>query len=426
MAQYNKQNNSFLPNGTSLFEVVMLADQEGNISTGGGNFSGSAVDAFGRARMAQPLTLFDANNVGGLSNEFYNTLSGGGAAVNHNANDSTAEMVIAAASESVTRRSRRRMAYQPGKSLLLMATFTMAAPEEGLTQRVGYYDANDGIFLEEVNGVYNIVLRSSSSGSMSETRVAQSAWNGDKVNGIDEDTTSGHTLDLEKSQIFWADFEWLGVGSVRCGFVINGELIIAHTFHHANSITGTYMKSAQLPVSYELIASASYAGSGATMKQICASVISEGGYEAIGQEVVAATPFAGNSTNDADVFMNLVTVKLNNLNAIAVITGLDILNIANADFEWGLFKNATIAGMSFGSSIGSVSYDTVDANLTALGTRVAGGYLGGKTAPASFGQSNWDYQIGLTNASTSDTYTLAARTGSTSKLAAGMIKWIEY
>lgn len=426
MAQYNKQNNSFLPNCTSLYEVVMLADQEGNISTGGGNFSGSAVDAFGRARMAQPLTLFDANNVGSLSTEFYNTLTGGGAAVNHNANDSSAEMVIATSSESVVRRSRRRMSYQPGKSLLLMATFTMAAPEADLTQRVGYYDDSDGIFLEEVNGTYNIVLRSSASGSVQEIRKPQSEWNGDKVNGIDADTTSGHTLNLEKSQIFWSDFEWLGVGSVRCGFVINGELIVCHTFHHANAITGTYMKSAQLPVTYELIAGGTYAGAGATMKQICCTVISEGGYEAIGQEVVAASPFAGNTTNTANTFMNLVTIKLNDLQAIAVVTGLDVLNIANADFEWGLFKNATVAGMTFASSIGGVSYDTVDADLTALGTRVAGGYLGGKTAPATFGSSNWDYQIGLSDASTSDTFTLAVRTGSTSKAAAGMLKWIEY
>jgi len=425
MAQYNKKNNSFLPNGTSLFEVVMLADQEGNISTGGGNFSGSAVDAFGRARMAEPLTLFDANNVGSLSTEFYNTTTGGGA-VAHNSNDSSAEMSISSASDSIIRRSKRRMAYQPGKSLLILATFTMAGPEADLTQRVGYFDGNDGIFLEEVNGTYNIVLRSSSSGSVVETRVAQSSWNGDKLNGVAEDSTSGHTLDLEKSQILWADFEWLGVGSVRCGFVINGELIVAHSFHHANVITGTYMKSAQLPVSYEITAGGSYAGSGATMKQICASVASEGGYEAIGQETVASTGLTGNTTNTTNTFMNLVTVKLNDLNSIAVITGLDVLNIANADFEWGLFKNATIAGMTFASSIGGVSYDTIDADLTSLGTRVAGGFLGGKTAPASFGSSNWDYQIGLSDASTSETFTLAIRTTTTSKSASGMIKWIEY
>lgn len=425
MAQYNKQNNSFLPNGTSLFEVVMLADQEGNISTGGGNFSGSAVDAFGRVRMSEPLTLFDANNVGSLSTEFYNTIAGGGA-VAHNSDDSSAEMSISSASDSVIRRSKRRMAYQPGKSLLTLTTFTMAAPEADLTQRVGYFDGDDGIFLEEVNGTYNIVLRSSSSGSVVETRVAQSSWNGDKLNGVAEDSTSGYILDLEKSQIFWADFEWLGVGSVRCGFVINGELIVAHSFHHANIITGTYMNSAQLPVSYEITAGGSYAGSGATMKQICSSIASEGGYEAIGQEIVASTGLAGNDTNTSNVFVNLVTIRLNDLKSIAVITGLDVLNIANADFEWGLFKNATIAGMTFASSIGGVSYDTVDANLTALGTRVAGGFLGGKTAPASFGSSNWDYQIGLSDASTSETFTLAVRATSTSKAAAGIIKWIEY
>lgn len=426
MAQYNKRNNSFLPNGTSLFEVVMLADQEGNISSGGGNFSGSAVDAFGRARFSTPLTLFDAANVGSLSTKFYNVITGVGAAVNHNANDSSAEMVVTSSSQSVLRRSRRRMAYQPGKSLLMLATFTMAASSQHLTQRVGYYDNNDGIFLEEVNGVYNICIRSSSSGSVNETRIAQSDWNGDKLNGVSEDSTSGYTLDLTKSQIFWADFEWLGVGSVRCGFVIDGRLIVAHTFNHANLITGTYMKSARLPVSYEIVTSSSYTGGSATMKQICASVVSEAGYDPIGQEAVAGTALSGNSTNTNDVFVNLVTIKLNSLTAIAVISGIDVLNISNADFEWGIFKNATIVGLTFGSTIGNVAYDTSDVDLSSTGTRIAGGYLGGKTAPAVFDQSNWDYQLGLVDATTSDTFTLAVRATSTSKSAAGLIRWIEY
>lgn len=52
MAQYGKHNNKFLQNGTSIFEVVMIADAEGNINGGGGNFTGPAVDAFGRARVS--------------------------------------------------------------------------------------------------------------------------------------------------------------------------------------------------------------------------------------------------------------------------------------------------------------------------------------------------------------------------------------
>lgn len=425
MAQYNKRNNSFLSNGTSLFEVVMLADQEGNISTGGGNFSGAAVDAFGRARFAQPLTLFDASNVGSPSNEFYNETSGVDSGVVYNQNDSSVSMSVFGVNSSVTRRSRRRMSYQPGKSLLFLATFTMAPSTTDLTQRVGYYDDEDGIFLEEVNGTYNLVLRSSVSGSIVENRIPQSSWNGDRLNGINEESTSGHVLDLEKSQILWADFEWLGVGSVRCGFVINGELIVAHTFHHANGITGTYMKSANLPVSYEIISGPAFSGT-ADLKQICCSVISEGGYEAIGQATLAGTDLGGNGTITSDVFVNLVTVRLSDLSKIVVLTGADVLNVSNTDFEWGIFRNATVAGMTFDTSVGGVSYDTNAANLTDLGTRVAGGFLGGKTAPINFGTSNWDYQLGLQNASTSDTYTLAVRAGSTSKAAAGLLKWIEY
>lgn len=426
MAQYNKQNNSFLPNGTSLFEVVMLADSEGNINTGGGNFSGAAVDAFGRARMSQPVTLFDSSNVGGLSDDFYDIRSGADTYVTHDNTNSAALMGVSAnTNNTIIRRSKRRMSYQPGKSLLIMTTFTMAEATTGLTQRVGYYDNSDGIFIEKAeDDTYNIVLRSSAQGQ--DYRIPQSQWNGDKLNGQPEDSTSGFTLDLDKSQIFWTDIEWLGVGSVRCGFVINGQLIVAHTFHHANGIQGVYMKQANLPISYEFVTNGSYAGGTREMRQICCTVISEGGYEAGGQEVIASTGLAGNTTNDANIFVNLITVRLNDLNAVAVITGLDVLNVANADFEWGLFRNATVAGMTFGNSIGNVDYDTVDANLTNLGTRVAGGYVGGKTAPASFGSSNWGYQIGQTDALTSDTYTLAVRTDTSSKAAAGIIKWIEY
>lgn len=424
MAQYNKQNNSFLANGTSLFEVVMLADSEGNINTGGGNFSGAAVDAFGRARMSQPLTLIDVSNVGSINPDFDEAVSGTGAS-SHNINDSSVEMSVSAVGDSVLRRTRRRMSYQPGKSLLMLATFTMAAGQTGLSQKVGYYDDNDGIYFEVSNGTNYIVIRSSVTGSVLETKIAQADWNGDKLNGIAEDSTSGFNLDVEKSQIFFADFEWLGVGSVRCGFVINGQFIIAHTFHHANNITGTYMKSANLNVSYEISASTGFVGS-STMKQICCSVVSEGGYEAVGTEKVAGTSLSGNTTNTANTFVNLVTLRLSDPLAIVVLSSLDVLNIANDDFEWGLFLNATtVTSLTFPSTEGKIEYDVTDTDLSSLGTRIAGGYLGGKTAPVAFGELNWDYQLGTSISGVSDTITLAVRTTTTSKACAGLLKWFE-
>jgi hypothetical protein len=65
----------------------------------------------------------------------------------------------------------------------------------------------------------------------SETVVPQTNWNIDKLDGTG---ISGITLDISKAQILWMDIEWLGLGTVRIGFVINGNL-----FTVIHSITQT-------------------------------------------------------------------------------------------------------------------------------------------------------------------------------------------
>lgn len=426
MAQYNKQNNSFLANGTSLFEVVMLADAEGNINSGGGNFSGTAVDAFGRARMSQPLTIFDSNNVGRADLKFASKTEGS-ANVTYNVDSNHIELIVGAAGDSVIYRSKRRGVYQPGKSLLVMSSFCFNPVLAGVTQKVGYYDNQDGIYFEHnEDGQMYIVLRDGTigAGSFEETRIPQSDWNGDKLNGTSSDSTSGFILDPAMTNIFFTDIEWLGVGSVRVGFVINGQLIICHTFHNANNgKTKPYMASANLPITYEISATQP---TSAALRVICSTIISEGGYEAIGVERTIGTPLAGNSTNTANTFVNLVSVKLNDPKDIAVLSSIDILNIANTDFEWGLFKNATIAGLTYSVAEGSLRYDLTGNDLTALGTRIAGGYLGGKTAPVSLGDLNWDYQLGTDVDLVSDTFTIAVRATTTSKAAAGLLKWFDF
>jgi hypothetical protein len=87
-------------------------------------------------------------------------------------------------------------------------------------------------------------MRTYIGGSVDNTtrRVEQSAWNGDKLDGTG---ASGLTLDLTKPQILWMDFEWLGVGNVRCGFIINGQYIVCHTYQTANVYgTSVYMTTA--------------------------------------------------------------------------------------------------------------------------------------------------------------------------------------
>ena len=236
-------------------------------------------DAFNRLRVSHPFTLFDSRNVGKLNNRFtgYPTLDAG---IVYNQSSSTISMNASVSNPIIIRESKNRFSYQPGKSLLILNTFVFDASMDGI-QRVGYFDDENGIYLEYDDTEIKLGRRSCSSGSIVDVTVPLADWNGDAV--------SIATLDLSKVQIFWIDIEWLGSGSVRTGFVLSGKFILAHTFHHANVVSTTYMTSAQLPVRYEIRRNTN----DGTMVQICSSVVSEGGFQ--GTSVVRSVGVSLNS-----------------------------------------------------------------------------------------------------------------------------------
>jgi len=242
-------------------------------------------DSFGRQRVSEPLTLFDSSHRYADNNLWATATSTGGSAV-FNADQGLVDLNVTAASGSqVIRETNKVFAYQPGKSLLVLNTFVMSAAKVGLTQRIGYYGDDNGFYLEQEDNSVAFIERSVVTGSLVETPVLQANWNGDKLDGTG---ASGLTLDLTKAQILWMDLEWLGVGSVRVGFVINGQFIVCHTFNHANIIASTYITTASLPLRYEIFNTAETSGA-STLKQICSSVISEGGYELRGIQQSAGT-----------------------------------------------------------------------------------------------------------------------------------------
>jgi hypothetical protein len=389
-----------------------------------GNFN-TGTDAFGRLRISQPTTLFEANHVEGSNNRFYTTVTGVGS-VTYNTDISAASLNAdgTGGAASVRYRSKRRMSYQPGKSLLIMSTFTMSAVTDGVVQCVGYYDNEDGFYLKNTGGALSLVRRSSTSGSVTEEVVEQADWNGDKLDGTG---ASGVTLDITKSQILFMDIEWLGVGSVRCGFIINGQFIITHIFHHANTKMDTYIKTASQQLTMEI---ESTNGQYAELHHICSTVISEGGYEPRAEGKVAGTPSLSGVTVNQD-WINLVTIRMDSAypKSVIVPAGIDILNVSNTDFEWGLFVDATpTSALTWSNPVTEkveVATDTV--TFTDLGSRIYGGYMGGKTAPASIGdgQLSWDNQLGKRSETEYQTLTLAIRSGSNSKTAAGLIKWYQ-
>lgn len=398
------------------------------ITIGGGNGS-TAYDAFGRLRVSNPLTIFDSKNV--LSkNSFFDESTVNGGTVTYTSNSSTVNLNITEAAGSKTiRQSKRVMSYQPGKSLLILNTFVMNTATANLKQKIGTFDTNNGIFFTADGTTLKIVRRTYTSGTSTDNEVSQSSWNGDKLDGTG---ASGYTLDITKSNILFMDFEWLGVGSVRVGFVIDGKFITAHTFNNANSLTTVYMQTANLPIRYEIERVGTLSAGTYTLKQICSTCMSEGGYspEGIQKMIGTGNVNAGVNLGTANTYYNIATIRIKSSRPYAVIipAGADILNVSNGDFEWGLFVNSTpSSAFSYTSFDDNTEYDLTTVDLTTTGTRVAGGYLGGKTAPFSIGGEGFafSYQLGQTISGTSDTLTLAVRPGAANGDVSGLIKWYD-
>lgn len=391
---------------TSYPELVRIAGSGNTVSIGGTN-----TDAFGRIRVSQPYTLFDSQNRYGIDSQFSTSTAGSGATT-HLSNEASVSMAVSTTSgDEVVRQTFRVFPYQPGKSLLLLATFKMDTAKTNLRQRVGYFNTANGVFLEQNGTGITFVLRTSTSGSASDTRyVAKASWNGDKLDGTG---ASGITLDLTKTQILFMDFEWLGVGSVRCGFVINGQFIVAHTFHNSNIQTAVYMTTAILPVRYEITNTGTVASASA-MKQICSSVMSEGGYEAVSNEFAARRTSV--LATIGNTFLPMVSIRLNSsrLGAVVLPNRVVVLPTTNQNYEVALFKNATLTGASYVTGgFDNVDYD-VSATAISGGTMVQTDFITsssqGRAVLAAPTGYNFDLQLGVSLAGVSDVYTIAIRT----------------
>ena len=289
------------------------------------NATQAAMDAFGRTRVSNPSTLLDirfpslpqslpsiAPTAQVLDNELQvniNVSSGFGWGNAGGYMDLTGSLGVTGYALS---QSRTFVTYQPGKSLLMLFSGKFATNDTYNTY-VGLFDTtiltvpdralpHSGVYLSFVDGVayFNIA----DNGSV--TSIAQSDWNLDKMNGSGP---SGLTLDFLKTQLLVIDLEWLGVGRVRFGFYAFGTPQYCHQVTNLNVLTAPYTRSINLPITYLLQGDADTVGMG-QLKQICSTVISEGGYTPIGR------PFSANTGHDDENEVALVNTTETPLLAI--------------------------------------------------------------------------------------------------------------
>jgi len=338
---------------------------------GGGNVLAQnpmLTDAFGRVRTAQPLTLFDSSHRYN-DNGLWNTYTANGGTAVFSANEGLVNLnVTGTAGSEVIRETAKVFSYQPGKSLLVMNTFVMAPAQTNLRQRVGYFGTENGIYIELRDNTLSFVERSLVTGVVTETVVDQASWNADTMDG---NGPSGVTLDITKAQILFMDIEWLGEGTVRIGFIIDGNFIVCHRFNHANLIVSTYITTASLPLRYEILNGST--ATATTLKQVCSTVISEGGYELRGAQQAVGTPITTpTSLAVAGTYYPVVSIKLKTtrLDGVVILTALSIMGVATGIYNWQLIAGGTTTG---GAWVPASAASSVEYNIT--GTSFAGGRI---------------------------------------------------
>ena len=258
---------------------------------------GPQLDAFSRLRVSQSTTLFDSQQEYGLDTlrTWDATANGalptilspngsvvsGSNAVGPRNSDTKLTPITCSSTDNhyAILQSRQYTRYVPGFSHMVFIT---------------------GIFATAASPAASFVLRTSTSGSVSDANaVAQASWNIDPFDGTGP---SGVTLNLAKTQILFISAQWLGTGRVIVGFDVGGVLCPAHELLNANILTVPYTGTFNLPVRLEArtasattVARVGYfdaaggvflqtvgAGAGGTIYFNCCSVQSEGSIKARG------------------------------------------------------------------------------------------------------------------------------------------------
>jgi hypothetical protein len=399
--------------GGEQFETHIEADYRGQILQKGPD--SASVDAFGRQRVSTPYTLFDSTMRYDKRPDQWFDATTNSASVTFLPNECSAAMTTTTASgDTALRRTKQNFPYQPGKSMMALLSFVGAPLASGLIQEIGLFNDQNGIMLRASGTTIQFVIRSYATGSVVEDVVAQSEWNIDKFS----------YLDFTKAQILAIDLEWLGVGRVRCGFVIDGEIIYGHEFKHANVINSVYMTTAILPMSYRIY-NASAQASGATLKQICCSILSEGGYEPDGAIYSVNHDLSAVPNTSGERITAGIRMASGRTGNVILPVRISTTTASSDVVLWRLRLNPTLSGVSWtAASNGRGNVEVTTAGTASGGTIIDSGFVSQGAANNYAVAEAIRLALGQNASGASDTLILTVDSSVSAK-ALGMIGWVE-
>jgi len=349
---------------------------------------------FNRIRVVQAQKLFDNQLQYDDQPVFWDQEIIGTASTSHDPNNSADDLTVIAAGDKIIRQLKEYQRYQSGNGQVIKMTYTPDINSDEIE-----------FVLRSSSGAFD----GSTPGVPFDKIIPRSEWNYDKLDG---NGVSGINLNLDKSEIFLPDLEWLSVGTVRFGFDIAGKFRLCHAMHNANEIRGAYMSTANLParhlierVGNTIIQEVGYNDHAngvivrykannqtqGTLKQICTAIESEGGLE---EE--SGFPFSGGAGATSIILASgasFIAAAQHQLlfngieNRAKYIPQLAVISSTDAPIFVEYIYNPEVVGGTFVPVVGDKFNSIMERNTTAT-SLVGGNVIFSETIIASVGGGN--------------------------------------
>jgi hypothetical protein len=422
MAQWNKNRQDYLNQERSLFEVYNIADHWGNQTDWRPQFTNN-----NRFKVSPYQTVFFNTFQYGKETDVWDERVVGVGTATFNASSSNVVMQVGStAGSKVTRQTRAVMRYIPGRGATLAFAIRLDIPQVGIRRRFGLFDDNNGAYFEDNGGVYSYVIRSSTSGIVTETRVTRENWNGEKFDG---NGWTGVTADATKQQMISINYEWYGAGIVQFNWLMKNETIHSHTFDNSNTNPYVWCSTPFLPIRLEIENVTGVAGTH-YMYQGSNSLIQEGEPEKLGTLVSQGNAITGTTMASANTYYPILSLRLksNSLSGVVIPRSLQVSTNDNTNIFWRLIENPTLTGAVFTNHANSdaiTQYDTTATSFTG-GKVLLSGFVVGGGGQSVIIDDKAQLQIGRSGIGTiSDIYTLVCASPNANKAALAVLNWLE-
>lgn len=243
-------------------------------------------DSYGRMQVSATTILGEYMHTYDIMPEHYQDDVLGSGAVSYEQSGSNILLDVGTTlGDYVSRTTHKYHKFQPGTSQLVEFSTTAGdTGKVGLTRWMGYGESwvggSDGVYLILEDLSIKFIIRSSTSGSVVDTEVLASDFNGDRLDGSGGTfNLSGKQLNPTKANIYWMDLQW-GAGRIRFGVIIDGVRVVMHEEYHANIADRAYMRTGSLPLTYGMINTGTTA-SASQMRLQWGSVKTEGDFNPI-------------------------------------------------------------------------------------------------------------------------------------------------